>query len=173
MSMWMTMDKGELDESKMMSPKKDALLSSESCAGYQTTLTRDGLAINEGGDIIYMERGSGSKLQALKHGGSDVYIRMALKDAPKDKYAGRFDPTPVQVNYIGHNPNRKLDIGEGDCDRDSDCKEGLKCGQRNGFEQLPGLTGFEKMEVKGKEPEGNGDYCYDPDYYNKAAQSDP
>jgi len=131
----MTMDKGELDESKVSSPKKDALLSSESCAGYQTTLTREGLAINEGGDIIYMERGSGSKLQALKHDGSDVYIRMALKDAPKDKYAGRFDPTPVQVNYIGHNNHkRKLDIGEGDCDRDSECKKGLKCGQRNGFE---------------------------------------
>jgi hypothetical protein len=29
------------------------------------------------------------------------------------------------------------------------------------------------MEVKGKEPAGNGDYCYDPDYYNKAALSDP
>lgn len=37
-----------------------------------------------------------------------------------------------------------MDIGEGDCDGDSDCKHGLKCAQRSNFEAVPGLTGFDK-----------------------------
>jgi hypothetical protein len=82
-----------------------------------------------------------------------------------------FDPTPVKVNYKGHSACTKgspCDIGEGDCDSDQDCKHGLKCGQRNSFEGLPGLTGFDKKD-KGKDSAGNGDYCYDPEYKAKAA----
>jgi hypothetical protein len=46
----------------------------------------------------------------------------------------------------------------------------LKCGQRNKFESLPGLTGFKKFEgKKGKDKEGDGDYCYDPEYTKKEA----
>tara|TARA_B110000285_G_scaffold173331_1_gene194215 strand:- start:636 stop:914 length:279 start_codon:yes stop_codon:yes gene_type:complete len=56
---------------------------------------------------------------------------------------------------------KPCDIGEGDCDSDTGCKHGLKCGQRNKFEKLPGLTGFDK---KGK---GNRDFCYDPEYNAK------
>jgi len=39
----------------------------------------------------------------------------------------------------------------------------LKCGQRNKFEKLPGLTGFDK-KGNGKDSAGNGDFCYDPEY---------
>lgn len=39
---------------------------------------------------------------------------------------------------------------------------------------LPGLTGFSKFEQKGgKDSNGDGDYCYDPNFYQKAAESDP
>lgn len=82
-----------------------------------------------------------------------------------------FDPTPVKVKYLGDSActkSKPCDIGEGDCDRDTDCKHGLKCGQRNSFEKLPGLTGFDK-KGKGKDKAGNGDYCYDPDYNAKKA----
>ena len=77
-----------------------------------------------------------------------------------------FDPTPVKANYKGDSACTKgspCDIGEGDCDQDTDCKHGLKCGQRNRFESLPGITGFDKRG-QGKDKNGNGDYCYDPYY---------
>ena len=31
------------------------------------------------------------------------------------------------------------DVGEGDCDKDSDCKEGLTCFQRSGHSKIPGI----------------------------------
>ena len=45
---------------------------------------------------------------------------------------------------------------QGDCDRDSDCVDGLKCFQRNGYGPVPGCS-----------PNGDGDkkgydYCYEP-----------
>ena len=36
---------------------------------------------------------------------------------------------------------RNLELCEGDCDRDSDCKYGLKCFQRNGYTSVPGCKG--------------------------------
>lgn len=42
---------------------------------------------------------------------------------------------------------------EGDCDEDEDCKLGLKCMERDEFEQVPGCEG-EGVE--------GWDYCYDP-----------
>ena len=101
---------------------------------------------------------------------------MRQKSAPASKSSG-YDPKPVQVNYVGDSyctKNNKCKVGEGDCDRDSDCQSGLKCGQRNNREGLPGLFGFEKFEGKnGKDKEGDGDYCYDPNYYQNAAEADP
>ena len=49
----------------------------------------------------------------------------------------------------------------------------MKCGQRNSFEGLPGLTGFEKFQGKkgsknGSDKNGNGAYCYDPEYTAKS-----
>lgn len=42
---------------------------------------------------------------------------------------------------------------DGDCDRDSDCAEGLLCFQRWGTEEVPGCEGL---------GENGKDYCYDP-----------
>lgn len=70
------------------------------------------------------------------------------------------------MNYVGDSfctSKNPCDLGVGDCDRDTDCQKGLKCGQRNKGEKLPGLTGFEKFEGKGgKDANKDGDYCYDP-----------
>ena len=53
------------------------------------------------------------------------------------------------VSVRGRN-NPKLGLCEGDCDRDTDCQDGLKCFQRNGYTSVPGCIG------QGK----NGwDYC--------------
>ena len=45
----------------------------------------------------------------------------------------------------------------GDCDNDDDCRPGLVCFQRSGFEDatVPGCAGTAKKDV---------DYCYDPSY---------
>ena len=65
---------------------------------------------------------------------------------------------------------KPCEIGEGDCDADTDCKPYLKCGQRNKGEKLQGLTGFEKFEGKGGiDANKDGDYCYDTEYNAKAA----
>ena len=37
--------------------------------------------------------------------------------------------------------NPKLGLCEGDCDRDTDCQDGLKCFQRNGYTPVPGCVG--------------------------------
>jgi hypothetical protein len=48
-----------------------------------------------------------------------------------------------------------LNACEGDCDKDTDCKPGLKCKQRKGSEAVPGCTG-DKKEYAGT------DFCYKP-----------
>jgi hypothetical protein len=43
----------------------------------------------------------------------------------------------------------------------------LLCGQRDNFEQLPGLSGLKKgdpVSLNTNDYGGNSDYCYDPDY---------
>ena len=80
---------------------------------------------------------------------------------------GQGDLTPVQVKYLGDSyctSMNQCDVGQGDCDSDNDCKTGLKCGQRNNFEKLAGLTGLNNVN----DTAGNGDYCYDPDYHKKS-----
>jgi len=73
---------------------------------------------------------------------------LAKAEAVRNAKVGlKFDPKPVQVVYAGDSfctSKNPCDIGYGDCDRDTDCQKGLKCGQRNNFEALPGLTGFDK-----------------------------
>lgn len=122
-----------------------------------------------GGDFCY-DPEYAKKAAAVKNA-------LKQKSAPVSKSSG-YDPKPVQVNYVGDSyctSNNKCKVGEGDCDRDSDCQSGLKCGQRNNKgDGLPGLFGFEKFEGKnGKDKEGDGDYCYDPNYYQNAAEADP
>jgi hypothetical protein len=126
-------------------------------------------AIKEG-MILYGENGFGGRHSlSLLHDGADVYIRSKVipdnnddeeeeeeeeeevkpKKEVKKKAKKDCDTKPVPVNYLGDDTctkNKPCDIGEGDCDKDSDCKAGLKCGQRSNFEPLPGLTGFEKYE---------------------------
>jgi hypothetical protein len=137
---------------------------------------KDHFTASKEGLIVYGENNyAGHNKGISAHGGGDVYIRMSVEEEKK------WDSTPVQVNYLGTSycsVNNKCNIGEGDCDTDSECKTGLKCGQRSNFEHLPGLTGYEKFLGKGgamgnKDVKGNIDYCYDPNYYQKAAESDP
>jgi hypothetical protein len=73
-------------------------------------------------------------------------------------------PVPVPVSapagtlkIIGNDggPGFPLNACEGDCDRDSDCKSGLKCKQRKGAEVVPGCTG-DMPNYKGT------DFCYKP-----------
>ena len=68
---------------------------------------------------------------------------------------------------------KPCELGGGDCDADTDCKQGLKCGQRSNFAGLPGLTGWEKFQggkgsKNGLDKKGGGDYCYDPEYTAKS-----
>jgi len=53
--------------------------------------------------------------------------------------------------YWSDRPIRK--VGEGDCDRDSDCGPGLKCGHNS--TRLPGVRNTGVMG-------GGRDFCYDP-----------
>ena len=50
----------------------------------------------------------------------------------------------------------KMGACEGDCDRDSHCKPGLKCFQRNGNQKVPQCNTYGSGNVRGY------DYCYDP-----------
>ena len=95
-----------------------------------------GTSIKEG-LILYGENNFGGRhAAALQHDGADVYIRSSQPENVKSNEK-QCDVSPVQVNYKGDSACTKgkpCDIGEGDCDRDTDCKTGLKCGQRNNFE---------------------------------------
>ena len=55
-----------------------------------------------------------------------------------------------------------LDLCEGDCDTDDDCRDGLKCFQRNGGDEVPGCTG-------GKDNGSGTDFCVH-DYYRRNLQ---
>jgi len=68
-----------------------------------------------------------------------------------------------QIKFLGWTPNKggeKQTKGEGDCDRDSDCAPGLKCGHdgmnRDG---VPGLKNGNNKVVPNARIR---DYCYDP-----------
>jgi len=99
------------------------------------------------GLVIYQERSYTKYTQALDHEGADVYIRMALTDADDSGSASECPIAPVEVIWKGTSAcskDKPCDIGEGDCDSDDECMTGLKCGQRDNYEILPGLTGFDK-----------------------------
>merc|ERR1711981_1488314 len=57
---------------------------------------------------------------------------------------------PTTIINTGVNPEGMLQLCEGDCDRDSDCGEGLKCFQREDNEDIPGCIG---------DPLSKWDYC--------------
>merc|ERR1712238_572126 len=75
------------------------------------------------------------------------------------------ETTFPKLTYVGNNgnPPESFPLGncQGDCDRDSECQEGLVCFQRDGFTPVPGCS-----------TKGNiyADYCYDP---NNAAAPGP
>jgi hypothetical protein len=54
----------------------------------------------------------------------------------------------------GCRSNAKCSKCQGDCDRDTDCKAGLKCFQRNDLRVIPGCKAGTVMDVRGY------DYCY-------------
>jgi len=54
------------------------------------------------------------------------------------------------------NENNKCDVGEGDCDYDSDCLEGLKCGSNNCPGSRSWLWGSPDWD-------SSDDCCYKPD----------
>mmetsp|Transcript_715 Transcript_715/g.1459 ORF Transcript_715/g.1459 Transcript_715/m.1459 type:complete len:883 (-) Transcript_715:101-2749(-) len=65
-------------------------------------------------------------------------------------------PSPqfAELTFYGWSRNRIHGICEGDCDRDSECAEGLICFHRTGKEEVPGCAG---------EGVGEADYCiHDP-----------
>lgn len=69
-------------------------------------------------------------------------------------------PTPApspQLTYLGADPNGKLGLCVGDCDKDSGCEKGLKCFQRSGYTMVPGCEGVGNKD---------SDYCYDPQLPN-------
>lgn len=69
-----------------------------------------------------------------------------------------------KISWLGWTPNKggeKQDIGEGDCDRDSDCGPGLKCGHDG--RRLKGLVYNNGNEIKPNA--GYKDYCYDPNSF--------
>ena len=72
------------------------------------------------------------------------------------------DMPPLHENFTNIKEGLKGKC-EGDCNRDSDCKSGLICFQRNGDERVPGC----KNEGVGKK---GWDYCVDKNY--KKSQED-
>ena len=61
----------------------------------------------------------------------------------------------IFLENLGAKPKMKMQICQGDCDKDSDCATGLKCFLRSTGERVPGcLTG-------GGGDVANYDYCYD------------
>jgi len=60
------------------------------------------------------------------------------------------EPTPAPPPKLAE---VKLSLCTGDCHRDDDCMEGLKCFQRSGYTTVPGCDGIGTKDL---------DYCYDP-----------
>jgi len=62
-----------------------------------------------------------------------------------------------ELAYVGNNggPPQSFPLGncQGDCDRDSECQDGLVCFQRSGFTPVPGCSSKGAVHA---------DYCYDP-----------
>merc|ERR1712144_115725 len=72
-------------------------------------------------------------------------------------------PEGIIIN-TGVNPEGMLQLCEGDCDRDSDCGEGLKCFQREDNEDIPGCIG---------DPLSKWDYCIVTDPPTKSPTKSP
>jgi hypothetical protein len=60
----------------------------------------------------------------------------------------------VDKGWSGCTPSKQCQVGEADCDSDSDCAGSLRCFERSGSESVPGL------DVSGL-PNGM-DPCYQP-----------
>ena len=71
---------------------------------------------------------------------------------PKTKRVDEWNELKIQTG--GQLGNQILEDGQGECDKDSDCAPGLKCGQR-GSSKLDGVNNLEGRQI-------NKDFCYDP-----------
>ncbi len=69
-----------------------------------------------------------------------------------------------ELQSIGIDPTQKLQVCQGDCDKDSECADGLVCFQREGFEPVPGCRGTGTNVW---------DYCIYPDPYLNSIGRDP
>jgi hypothetical protein len=68
-----------------------------------------------------------------------------------------FRATATTLQNKGNNPKEKLAACHGDCDKDSDCKSGLKCFYRSSSEALvPGCDAGQSGD------KATHDYCYKP-----------
>ena len=76
-------------------------------------------------------------------------------------------PLDDEVHFIGNPCTKEYDSGKcpacrGDCDKDSDCEEGLRCAQRNGYDgndKVPGCNwGPNSDDIRFE----NDDYCFLP-----------
>ena len=106
--------------------------------------------------------GKGVPKKALPGGGwapkySDDKCNWRDKMSTKTKWLGW---TPSKGGYPNRDPSvggEPLTKGEGDCDRDSDCGPGLKCGHDG---NLKGVVDSNGNKIN--PPAGYRDYCYDP-----------
>ena len=73
-----------------------------------------------------------------------------------------YDPEALDSSH-GGNGSPNMPKCAGDCDRDSDCEDGLKCFQRNGFTTVPGCSGSGTKDW---------DYCYDPNGLDSSRGAD-
>jgi hypothetical protein len=73
----------------------------------------------------------------------------------------------LSVQAYGSDPTDRypLDRCRGDCDNDSQCKDGLVCFQRGSLESVPGCDG-------GTSDSSRSDYCIDPDDMNDGDDDD-
>eukprot|EP01049_Picozoa_sp_SAG25_P001220 SAG25_NODE_49_length_18832_cov_5.265841_2_plen_2407_part_00 len=75
-------------------------------------------------------------------------------DVPDDDYC--YSPTALHNHgWNGCKPSDKCGKCAGDCDKDADCKSGLRCFQRNTHTRVPGCDTGGVYDIFGK------DYCYD------------
>lgn len=126
--------------------------------GYEGTSEFHG-SVLVGGNLKLQTSGHSGRTMVLGHltqdyGGSEfhAYQYAPPKPLPDASYICEPDLVRVGDNW---KPRNKFPLGncEGDCDNDNDCKCGLKCFQRNHYEDVPGCHGSGSSGT---------DYCYVP-----------
>ena len=115
------------------------------------------------GDLICFQRDGIESVPGClggedESGRTDYCIRAgaSIVTAPPTTASPTISPAPTpaypRLRYVGNERDPSLGECEGDCDKNSDCRGGLICFQRDGTESVPGCLGGEE-ESKGT------DYC--------------